>query len=110
MSLKGAKVRRTGEGSFWLLDLIQISSRGRGAEEMWESVLSISKVLGKAIGGFFPVGFSMDRHFLGAFSQLSVSPGEAQFFKQLAFCLLHTARGLCIAEGAGDALQGVDAN
>jgi hypothetical protein len=41
-------------------------------------------------------------------ARLSVSPGEAQFFEQLAFCLLHAARRLCIAEGAGDALQGVD--
>ena len=76
---------------------------------MWESVLSISKVRGKAAGGFFPVGFSMDRHFLGPFSRLSVSRGEAHFFKQLAFCLLHAARRLRIAAGAGDALQGVDA-
>jgi hypothetical protein len=32
---------------------------------MWESVFSISKVLGKDVGGFIPVVFSMDRHFLG---------------------------------------------
>jgi hypothetical protein len=47
MSLKGAKVRRTEEGSFVVLDLIQISSRRRGggnvgigafdSQGLWES-------------------------------------------------------------------------
>ena len=46
---------------------------------------------------------------LRLFPALKLYPVKAQFFKQLAFCLLHAARRLCIAEGAGDAPQGVDA-
>jgi len=41
-----------------------------GAEGMWESALSISEVCGKAVGGLFPVGFSIDRYFLGPLSIL----------------------------------------
>lgn len=76
---------------------------------MLESVLSISKVFGKAVGGFSPVGFSMDRHFLGPLSPPPVLRGEPQFFEQLVFGLLHTARCVCVAERRGDAFQSVDA-
>ena len=76
---------------------------------MWESVLSISKVFGKAVGGIFPVGFSMDRHFLRPLLVPVVLRGEPQSVEQCALCLLHAARRFGIAEGTGDALQGIDA-
>src|ERR1035441_8041741 len=76
---------------------------------MWESVVSISKVGGKAVGSFIPVGFSMDRHFLRPLSLPPVLRGEPQFLKQLVLGLLHAACGFGIAERRGDALQGVDA-
>lgn len=76
---------------------------------MWESVVSISKVLGKDIGGFFPVVFSMNRHFLRSLLQLSVLCGEPEPLEQLAFGLLHTTCRVGVAEGGCDALEGVDA-
>ena len=60
MSLK-EDGRQAGEGSFWFLN-VYISDRSR-AEGMWKSVVSISKVCGKA------AGFSIDRHFLPPLSR-----------------------------------------
>src|ERR1035438_1927025 len=76
---------------------------------MWESVLSISKVFGKAVGSFIPVGFSMDRHFLRPLSPPPVLRGEPQSVKQLVLCVLHAPCCICVAERRCDALQGVDA-
>ncbi len=57
----------------------------------------------------FPVVFSRDRHFLGPLPEPLVLGGEPQLVEQLAFGLLHTTCRVCIAEGSGDTLQGVDA-
>jgi len=76
---------------------------------MWESVLSISKVFGKAVGSFIPVGFSMDRHFLRPVCLPAVLRGEPHFLKQFILCLLHATRCFGVTERRGDAFQGVDA-
>ena len=76
---------------------------------MWESVVSISKVLGKDVGGFFPVVFSMDRHFLRPVLRPSVLCGQPQLLEQLILGSLHATRRLGVAESAGDALQDVEA-
>jgi len=54
--------------SFRVLDLSQVSSRSL-CGGMWESVVSISKVGGKAVGSFIPADFSTDRHFFRPFRQ-----------------------------------------
>src|SRR5271170_4909641 len=73
---------------------------------MWKSVLSISKVFGKAVGGFF-------RRLFHRPSFPRPTPlflrGEAQRFEEFAFGLLHAGCGIGVAEGASDALQSVDA-
>jgi hypothetical protein len=54
--------------SFRVLNLSQVSSRSL-CGGMWESVVSISKVGGKAVGSFIPADFSTDRHFFRPFRQ-----------------------------------------
>ncbi len=76
---------------------------------MWESVVSISKVYGKAVGSFIPVGSSMDRHFLRPVCPPPVLRGEPQFLKQFVLGLLHASCRIGVAECSGDAFQGVDA-
>ena len=83
------------------------------AEGMGESAVSIPKVGGKpdriCLLRASLEGLSTDRHFLGPLRWLAVLRGQSQLPKQFCFGLLHATRGVGIAEGAGDTLQGIDA-
>ncbi len=71
---------------------------------MWKSVFRFPRSEGKPEGGF-PVGFSIDRHFLGPLLQASILRGQPQSLKEFGFGLLHAPRRVGIADGGGDPLQ-----
>jgi hypothetical protein len=73
---------------------------------MWKSVLSISKVFGKAVGRF-PVGFSMVRHFLGPQPPPSCYAVSRSFSNSLLLaCCMRRAASVSLSALA---LQGIDA-